>query len=139
MKRYEDMLHMPYPVSSKRPGMSQQDRAAQFAPFAALVGFDGQIAETGRLTDAPVYLTESAQEEVDRVLQQIRRRLAEHPRVEVEFFRPDPYKPGGAWIRWQGRVGKIDLYRGVLLLDGEREVVLSDILTIIFLENMEKL
>ena len=49
MKRYEDMLHMPYPVSSKRPGMSQQDRAAQFAPFAALNGHGDLIRKTQRL------------------------------------------------------------------------------------------
>ena len=135
MKRYEDMLQMPHHVSGRRAKMSEQDRAAQFAPFAALVGFENNIAEAERLTEAPVDLTETAREEVDQVLRQILHQLKAHPQVEVQFFRQDDRKSGGARIRWRGSVQKLDTYRGVLLLDCGREVPICDILTIFVIED----
>lgn len=44
--RYDDMLDLPHPVSERHHPMSRRNRAAQFAPFAALTGFDGVIEET---------------------------------------------------------------------------------------------
>ena len=44
--RYADMLHLPHPVSRKHPPMPVENRAAQFAPFAALTGYDTEIEKT---------------------------------------------------------------------------------------------
>ena len=41
--RYADIIGLPHPVSRRHKPMSMQDRAAQFAPFAALKGFDDEI------------------------------------------------------------------------------------------------
>ena len=60
---YEDIIHLPHHVSSKRASMSMHDRAAQFAPFAALTGHDAIIRETARQVDAPIELTESRRED----------------------------------------------------------------------------
>ncbi len=43
---YDDIIGLPHPVSRRHPQMSLQDRAAQFAPFAALKGFDEEIDRT---------------------------------------------------------------------------------------------
>lgn len=40
---YDDIIHLPHHVSSKRPQMSMSDRAAQFSPFAALTGYADAI------------------------------------------------------------------------------------------------
>lgn len=48
MGKYDDIIDLPHHVSATRPRMSMQERAAQFSPFAALVGFDDAIQETGR-------------------------------------------------------------------------------------------
>ena len=48
---YDDIIHLPHHVSSVHPPMSLHDRAAQFSPFAALSGFEGEIRETERLTE----------------------------------------------------------------------------------------
>ena len=47
---YDDIIHLPHHVSQNHPQMSMHDRAAQFAPFAALAGYEAAIEETARLT-----------------------------------------------------------------------------------------
>ena len=56
--KYEDIIHMPYHVSSTRPRMSMIDRAAQFSAFQALSGYSAAVKETARLTDEKIELTE---------------------------------------------------------------------------------
>lgn len=48
MNNYEDIINLPHHVSEKRRHMSVHDRAAQFAPFAALTGFEEEIEEAAR-------------------------------------------------------------------------------------------
>ncbi len=48
---YEDMLHMPRPVSHKHKPMSLANRSAQFAPFAALTGYGEAVEETVQLVE----------------------------------------------------------------------------------------
>ena len=60
MQKYKDIIDLPHKQSSKRPHMSLSDRAAQFAPFSALTGYDDAIIETGRLTDKKIELSEEA-------------------------------------------------------------------------------
>lgn len=107
---YEDILHLPHHKASNRPQMSLHDRAAQFSPFAALSGFDGVIAETGRLTGRRKALTEEEKERLNRKLALIADRLREgdHPLVTVTFFVPDALKDGGEYLEYAGRVRKIE-------------------------------
>ena len=46
--KYDAILHLPHHVSKKHPPMPMADRAAQFAPFAALTGHRAALAETER-------------------------------------------------------------------------------------------
>ena len=48
---YDDIINLPHHVSPTRPRMAMADRAAQFAPFAALTGYDGALREASRLTE----------------------------------------------------------------------------------------
>lgn len=114
---YEDMLYLPHHVSSKRPSMSMRDRAAQFAPFAALTGHDAVIRETARLTDQSVELTQARREELDAKLRQLAELLEQRPRVTVTHFVPDERKQGGAYVRTCGPVRKIDEVGDVLVFE----------------------
>lgn len=119
MNGYEDIMMLPHHQSTKRPHMTQLDRAAQFAPFAALSGYEGEIAEAGRLTDAQAELTEWAVEQVDEGLQAIRQKLASQPEVRLTYFVPDKRKSGGAYRTMTARVRKIlELEQALLLGDG---------------------
>lgn len=95
--KYDDIIHLPHPVSQRRIRMRNQDRAAQFSPFAALTGFEETIAETGRVTDLRVELDEGEKSRLDGVLRQLRERLPEAPWVEVTYFTYDLLKSGGAY------------------------------------------
>ncbi len=59
-RKYDEIINLPHHVSKTRPQMPMSDRAAQFAPFAALTGYDSAIKETGRLTDERIELDEEA-------------------------------------------------------------------------------
>lgn len=120
LSRYEDIIHLPRPVSKKRSPMSNFDRAAQFSPFAALTGYDAVIAETGRLTDQCIELDEGGKALLDEKLQTIRDHLAEQPEVKLTVFCPDSRKKGGAYEEITGRVKKIDpVTRCIVLTCGE--------------------
>ena len=61
-KTFEEMLHLPHPTSPRHPRMPMESRAAQFAPFAALTGYEDAIDETARLTDSMLHLSEDAKQ-----------------------------------------------------------------------------
>lgn len=58
--KYDSIMNLPHHVSKTRPQMPMSDRAVQFAPFAALTGYDSAIKETGRLTDEKIELDKDA-------------------------------------------------------------------------------
>jgi hypothetical protein len=72
---YEDIIHLPRPVSKKHPPMPLRDRAAQFMPFAALTGYDAEIRESARLTEEEADLSEDLQTELNEKLAQVRAEL----------------------------------------------------------------
>ena len=122
--RYDDIIHLPRPISPRHSPMSNADRAAQFAPFAALTGHDGAIREAARLTQPPVELTEERKEELDRLLRTL---LAFPcpPRVTITHFVPDSKKAGGAYVRTTGRIIKFDTPSARLVLSDEQQIPLA--------------
>ena len=124
---YDDIIRLPHPTSRKHPRMSMEERAAQFAPFAALTGFGGVIRETGRLTDKQVELGESDQVELERVLTFLNSQEEEHPMIKVTYFLPDTYKEGGTYVTVTGHLKRIDQVEGALLLWEGVRVPIQDI------------
>lgn len=120
--RYEDILYIPWPLPGKRARMNVEDRAAQFAPFAALTGYDAVIQETARLTQGPVFLTEESREELNRELAAIAESIAQQPKVRLSVYMEDARKEGGAFCEVEGKVKKLDLYEGGLILSDGREI-----------------
>ncbi|MBR3553407.1 MAG: hypothetical protein IKN72_08475 [Clostridia bacterium] len=124
---YDDMINRPHHTSEQRPRMPQKNRAAQFAPFAALTGFDGVILETQRQTTRPVTLDETQIMELDRRLKLIDHFLSDQPVVTVTYFRKDPSKSGGAYVTHTGRIVKMDHFHHILLFDDGTRVVYDTI------------
>jgi len=119
--RYNEIINLPHHVSTTRPQMPLSDRAAQFAPFAALTGYDSAIKETGRLTDERIELDEEALTALDRKYQLLMDTLDDAPEVTIIYFQPDERKAGGQYVSATGTVKKVDTFgRRILLQDGTR-------------------
>lgn len=118
---YDDIIHLQRPLSKKHPPMPMAKRAAQFLPFAALTGFEGEIAEAARLTEAARSLGEDALVALDEQLSLLRQRMGEQPAVSVVRFVPDERKAGGRYETVTGRLRRLDEANRVLILtDGLR-------------------
>lgn len=116
MTGYDDIIDIEYPFLSKHPKMSRENRAAQFAPFAALTGHDDAISETARLTENEIELDEERKEQLNRELMKIKSALCEQPLIRVTYFEPDEKKNGGQYRRYEGRVQKIDELNEYMLM-----------------------
>ena len=119
--KYDEIMGLPHHVSKTRPQMPMLDRAAQFAPFAALTGYDSAIKETGRLTDERIELDEEALTALNRKYQLLIEALDDAPEVTITYFQPDERKAGGQYVSATGTVKKVDTFgRRILLQDGTR-------------------
>ena len=124
--KYDDIIDLPYPYPSKHKKMTLYDRAAQFAPFAALTGFEDQIDETGRYTEKRIEITEERRGILDSKLEEI---LNEAPDslIRVSFFVPDKEKDGGSYSIYKGRIKKIDQIERKLVFEDGKCIALDDI------------
>mgnify|MGYP000693625432 FL=1 len=128
--KYDEIMGLPHHVSKTRPQMPMSDRAAQFAPFAALTGYDSAIKETGRLTDERIELDVEALSALDMKYQLLMEALDEAPEVTITYFQPDERKAGGKYVSAVGAVKKIDDFeRRITMRDGTR-IPMDDVLSI---------
>ncbi len=117
------------------PPMPIEDRAAQFSPFAAVVGYDDAVEETARLTDSMVELSEDEIVLLNGALTRLRETMAEKPQIKVTYFVPDAKKDGGAYVSKAGIVKRIDDYENVLIfIDGDK-VAVSSIIKVEFVDT----
>ncbi len=125
--KYADILDLPRHRSPRRAAMTAADRAAQFAPFAALTGYDGVLAETGRQTESWRWLEEDRMALLNGLLQQLQRDIGRQPTVRILCYRPDARKQGGAYDVLTGAVRRLDEYRRELVFADGRAISIDTI------------
>ncbi len=128
--RYNEIINLPHHVSKTRPQMPMSDRAAQFAPFAALTGYDAAIKETGRLTDEKIEMDEEALNILNMKFQILVDSLDDEPEVTFTYFKPDERKAGGAYIEVTGTVKKVDDFERLIIMQNGTKMPMDDILNI---------
>ena len=97
--------------------MSQKDRAAQFAPFAALTGHKQLIQETQRLTEDKRELDEN---KLSILNQKLLYFIETKEKVKIIYFKKDQKKSGGDYLMTIQRIKKIDLiYKTITLQNGQ--------------------
>ncbi len=127
MKYSSTLFSISRPISCKRKSMPPENRAAQFAPFAALTGYDEEIKEVCRFTETCLSPGEDLQAELEQKLNLLHEREAEQPYAEILYFRPDRAKAGGAFFTASGAVLQVDpLEKKVIFTDGN-EIFISQI------------
>lgn len=115
--RYDDIIDRPHPNSYRHVRMSTRDRAAQFAPFAALTGYEAQVQETARLTDDQRELDDTERAMLNEKLRMLRDGVGEQAQVRVTYFLPDRRKQGGAYVTAEGEVRHVDEYARTLVME----------------------
>ena len=128
--KYDEIMGLPHHISKTRPQMPMSDRAAQFAPFAALTGYDAAIKETGRLTDERIELDVEALSALDMKYQLLMEALDEAPEVTITYFQPDERKAGGKYLTATGAVKKEDDFERRITMQEGTKIPMDDVLSI---------
>ena len=135
MRNYDDIINLSRPQYHDLPPMSIHDRASQFSPFAALVGYDAAVEETARLTDSRREMEEDEINELNRQLSELNKRLSERPRIRVTYFIRDRKKEGGRYASKVGNARTIDQAENrIIFTDGE-SVPVKDMYSVVFIEE----
>ena len=131
-ENYEDIINLQHHISKKHRPMPREARAAQFAPFAALTGYESDVNEAARYTGKRRELGEYETERLNRRINEIRDGIHSDAEVIITYFKPDEKKAGGEYLNIGGRVKKIDDYGRTLTLTSGAVIPLDDISEIVF-------
>lgn len=132
--KYSKLQNITRPQYPDLPPMSIEDRAAQFSPFAAVVGYDDAVEETARFTDSMIELSEDEVVLLNEALARLRKNIGEKPQVKVTYFVPDSKKEGGEYVAKSGVVKRIDEYENVLIFTDGDKVAVSSIIKVEFVD-----
>ena len=124
---YFDIISRQHPTSKKHTRMSNKNRAAQFAPFAALTGHDAAIKETARLTDERLELSEEVIAQLNEKINIIRNNIGIEQKVSITYFIPDAKKAGGSYVTYSGIVKKIDEYEHTIIMTDQTVIPIEQI------------
>lgn len=125
MNIYEDLIDRSRPVYERYPPMPVEERAAQFSPFAAVVGYGEAVAEEARYTEKRAELNEDEIYEIDLRLKELSGIIKDHPLVRVSYFVPDRRKTGGAYENKTCKVKKIDEYSNEIVFEDDTKIPVS--------------
>jgi len=120
MGKYDDIINLPHHVSKNHPQMSLENRAAQFAPFAALVGYAEAITSSQEQLDDRVLLSEDRKEELEILLHE----LNKDDNVEIKYYANKKY------VSYKGKIKKIDVNEKKIIFENRKSISLKDIYNI---------
>lgn len=127
---YSDIINLPHHTSLNHPRMSIEKRAAQFAPFAALTGYEDLVKETARLTDKRIEIDDGLKQVLNGKLQKINDNIKNKDLVTFTYFIPDLKKSGGKYVDYTGTVKKIDTFNGFIIMEDKTKIPINEIIDI---------
>ena len=129
MNDYTDIIDLNRPPS-KHVHLGVESRAAQFAPFAALTGYDAEIRETARLTDKKIEVDDGLKDLLNSKLAYLNENIKERNEITITFFVKDKTKEGGSYETVNGIIKKIDPIEGIIKLENKDIILMQDVLSI---------
>ena len=124
---YEDIKNLPHYEPKYHPRMSSYQRAAQFAPFAALTGYEELVRESSRLTDRKIELSEYERSILDEKLLLIQNNIKIRPEIIITYFIKDKKKSGGKYITITSNIKSVDLINRFIKLVSNQKILIDDI------------
>lgn len=124
---YEDIVNLPPHISKKHPQPTMLERAARFAPFAAITGYEEMVLEEARVTEERIELDEGTLAMLNEKLNIIHDSLDSEPVIQITYFEPDKKKSGGAYISVTGTVKRIDEYERLVIMSDGKKIRIDEI------------
>lgn len=124
---YEDIVNLPPHISKKHPQPTMLERAARFAPFAAITGYEEMVLEEARVTEERIELDEGTLAMLNEKLNIIHDSLDSEPVIQITYFEPDRKKSGGAYISVTGTVKRIDEYERLVIMSDGKKIRIDEI------------
>ena len=124
---YEDIVNLPPHISKKYPQPTMLERAARFAPFAAITGYEEMVLEEARVTEERIELDEGTLAMLNEKLNIIHDSLNSEPVIQITYFEPDKKKSGGAYISITGTVKRIDEYERLVIMSDGKKILIDEI------------
>lgn len=128
--KYSDIINLPHHQSKTKRPMPIGDRAAQFAPFSALTGYDDKVKETARITKDKIELDDYLIEDINNKLLFIEENIDNEPIIQITYFKKDEKKDGGAYITVSGRVKRLNLIKRRIIMQDKTEIPIDEIFSI---------
>ena len=128
MENYEDIINLPHYEPKNHQRMKLEARAAQFAPFAALTGYEDAVQETARFTDDRIELNEEEKELLDQKFELLKKEIKKLPGIKITYFIPDDKKSGGKYVTVTGNLKRIDEYKRTIILENKKEIPINEII-----------
>lgn len=130
MGKYDDIMYLDAPISKTHKQMTNNDRAAQFLPFAALTGYDAAILETARQVAEKKTISNDNKLIISNKIIQLTKVIKTHPSICITYFEKDLKKDGGKYVTIEKCVKKIIQEEKVILFDGNLKIKFDDIYSI---------
>ena len=129
--QYNDILNYQYPNPEIEKDFPDKIlRAAQFAPFAALTGYDAAVNEAARLTEDKIELDEYELEKLNQKFNYIKNHIGDEQTYSITYFVPDKKKEGGQYATISGNIVKIKEFESIVVMADKTEIPIQDILLI---------
>ena len=128
MNEYKDIINLPHFEPKYHQRMTIYNRSAQFAPFAALTGYEEAIIETSRLTDEKIELDDNIKENINMKLLDIKDNIDSE--VKILYFKKDNKKKGGEYLEHIDKIKKIDTVDKKLIFQDGLNVKIDDLIKI---------
>lgn len=129
--KYDDIINLEHPTSKRHPRMSAMDRAAQFAPFSALTGYDDMVVERARITGSRMELDDMQKMALDESMTYVLEHLSERPQVKITWFIKDARKSGGHYQEIEDAVQNVEVPNRMIILRNGLKIPMDDILEIL--------
>lgn len=134
MNNYDDIINLERPKSN-HSHLSIEARASQFAPFAALVGYDSAIKETARTTDKKIEIDNELKEIISNKLNYLNLHIKDNNEVIITYFIKDSKKSGGKYIKKKGIIKRINPPESKIKFIDNSIIYINDIIDIEILKD----
>ena len=133
MKDYKDIINIEYDGPKNHVRMTRENRAAQFASFRALTGYEDELKEVRRRVDSKIILSEDKKELLDKKINDVLKNL--NKKIKIIYFIKDIKKNGGFYKTIETNIKKIDSVNKEIILINNKKIKIENILDIEIIDS----